>query len=97
MTIQQILTEGQGLVLNNVKVEDDYGVKTGKTAHRAMVRKKGSSLRAKQPHLPFRPLRPLHGHPRAIHGNSSPQMSLLMLKQLILLGCASVSRALVKK
>jgi len=37
MTIQQILTEGQGLVLNNVKVEDDYGVKTGKTAHRAML------------------------------------------------------------
>jgi len=37
MTIQQILTEGQGLVLNNIEIQDDYGVKTGKTPHRAML------------------------------------------------------------
>ena len=37
MTIQQILTEGQGLVLNNIEIQDDYGVKAGKTPHRAML------------------------------------------------------------
>ena len=31
------MTEGQGLVLNNIEIQDDYGVKQGKTPHRAML------------------------------------------------------------
>ena len=31
------MTEGQGLVLNDIEIQDDYGVKQGKTPHRAML------------------------------------------------------------
>ena len=37
MNIQQIMTEGQGLVLNDIEIQDDYGAKPGKTPHRAML------------------------------------------------------------
>ena len=37
MNIQQILTEGQGLVLNSVTVKQDYGIKNGQTPHRALL------------------------------------------------------------
>jgi len=37
MNIQQILSEGQGLVLNSVIVEKDYGQKAGQTPHRALL------------------------------------------------------------
>lgn len=42
MNISQILSEGSGLVLSNVTVKADYGLKAGKSPHRAMLVSDGS-------------------------------------------------------
>jgi len=42
MTIQEIISQGQGLTLDKITVKDDYGLKTGKTNHRAILVSDGS-------------------------------------------------------